>query len=1086
MKKIAILALTSVLFLGVFGTVSAASNTMVIEEKGGVTTSNYPMQFARPFTQGEIYSYPQVLLDGTPLTTQADVKQRYSDGSVKHAIISFLIPNLVANSVHTITFRAQATGNNTPLSTFDMLDSKYNFDAVIKMATTSSATRSASARNMLESGDYEYWTKGPIATTIILTDHSVDRAYDMGFDEYRSVRPIFHATFWPTINKVRVRYIGEIINTEYLQDQFYDLSLSLGMSNPQIVYTNDNLPHLGGTRWTKVYWEGGEPNQKVNIDNNLGYLAATKFIPNYDTSITISESSIANNYSSWLSKPRDLYQTGGMVKRMPNTGGRGDLGLFPTWVSRWFYTGDWRHREEALKKADLGGAWGGLHRREGDSAKYIDETQTIPNLGKVMSINARPSLWLDNRDKSNVEDTIVNVGNILDSKWVADDDHQPELYSGPYMLTGDYWYLEQLQQWAATTVFFICSNCRGGDGYAGVSGQVRGQAWTLRTRVNAAFLTPDNTPEKSYFKMLVDDAIAVWDRKHKIYDSKLMSLPRYNFTINESIVLSPIHHWDDGQANLRDGLDKSLVSTGLSPWMEYFLLSSLGYAKEKGFESGPLLKWYSEVLTRQVKEYYQGKYNGYLIGLYRHPVKKTDSTFFSTYEETMPVFPLEKQEKTSMGASSADSYTVYATAAASFLTEEDYGAETWGFLKQNIYDVYKNSIYKSDPRWAILPRTEVAYVPPPTPIPTYTPPVCGNSIIETGEVCDSGSNNGTAGYCSATCDSILPIPEPTPEPTPTPTPTPEPTPTQEPDPTPTQTTSTGGGGGGTSTPAPTQPSPICGNQIKESGEFCDSGQYNGIIGYCNLSCSALVQLAEVVTTPENTTQTNITSNSGGSGGGGGGGTIFTSTNKTTPSTSTSNCIPTKTTTGTIIFTHNLWYGLKNSDITTLQQLLAKDPLIYPENIISGYYGILTRKAVERFQIKHGVVSGGTPGTTGFGVVGPKTRAKLNEVYGGTTSSLDTCSETVTKQTTVSSFKFTSNLWRGLTNSDVVQLQKLLAQDKSIYPENITSGYYGSLTQKAVERFQIKYGIVSSGSPLTNGFGVVGPKTRAVLNSVYGL
>ena len=44
-----------------------------------------------------------------------------------------------------------------------------------------------------------------------------------------------------------------------------------------------------------------------------------------------------------------------------------------------------------------------------------------------------------------------------------------------------------------------------------------------------------------------------------------------------------------------------------------------------------------------------------------------------------------------------------------------------------------------------------------------------------------------------------------------------------------------------------------------------------------------------------------------------------------------------------------------------------------------------------------------------------------------------------------------------------------------------TGYYGSLTTRAVQLFQAKYGIISSGSPFTTGYGFVGPKTRAKLN-----
>ena len=45
-----------------------------------------------------------------------------------------------------------------------------------------------------------------------------------------------------------------------------------------------------------------------------------------------------------------------------------------------------------------------------------------------------------------------------------------------------------------------------------------------------------------------------------------------------------------------------------------------------------------------------------------------------------------------------------------------------------------------------------------------------------------------------------------------------------------------------------------------------------------------------------------------------------------------------------------------------------------------------------------------------------------------------------------------------------------------------SDFFGSLTEKAVQKFQIKYGLAKSGDA---GFGYVGPKTRARLNSLIG-
>ncbi len=62
-------------------------------------------------------------------------------------------------------------------------------------------------------------------------------------------------------------------------------------------------------------------------------------------------------------------------------------------------------------------------------------------------------------------------------------------------------------------------------------------------------------------------------------------------------------------------------------------------------------------------------------------------------------------------------------------------------------------------------------------------------------------------------------------------------------------------------------------------------------------------------------------------------------------------------------------GSTGANVTRLQQFLATNPLIYPQGIVSGYYGPLTRTAVDQFQIGYGLPP--------VGQVGPLTLAKIN-------------------------------------------------------------------------------------------------------------
>jgi|GEM_PF-731795 len=107
-------------------------------------------------------------------------------------------------------------------------------------------------------------------------------------------------------------------------------------------------------------------------------------------------------------------------------------------------------------------------------------------------------------------------------------------------------------------------------------------------------------------------------------------------------------------------------------------------------------------------------------------------------------------------------------------------------------------------------------------------------------------------------------------------------------------------------------------------------------------------------------------------------------------------------------------GDRNAEVTELQTYLAANASIYPEGLITGYFGQLTKAAVERFQTAQGIVSSGTPASTGYGRVGPTTMARINSLMGsgGGPVSWDTVpvlsNPVVTVTNTSATFTWTTN------------------------------------------------------------------------------
>jgi hypothetical protein len=155
------------------------------------------------------------------------------------------------------------------------------------------------------------------------------------------------------------------------------------------------------------------------------------------------------------------------------------------------------------------------------------------------------------------------------SPYKSDISHQPALAYLPYLVSGDHYYLEELQFWAMYDVF--SSN----PGYRkNVQGllspeQVRGQAWGLRTLGEAAYITPDGHPLKRALNAIVDSNLA-W----------------YNATYSNNAEANKLGVIVNGYAVIYKG------DTAMAPWQDDFFTSSVGHLVELGFrEAEPLLKW---------------------------------------------------------------------------------------------------------------------------------------------------------------------------------------------------------------------------------------------------------------------------------------------------------------------------------------------------------------------------------------------------------------------------------------------------------------------------------------------------------------
>ncbi len=616
----------------------SANNTITIYDTAGTGQNNRPVSIARPFKQGEIPQCVAALVAGTAVTTQTDVKNRWADGSLKHAIISFLIPSIPANESVTVHFSNQANCNNTgALTQTQMLASTYDFQTTLNL--TNGTTKTVQARTMLANGHWRYWLQGPIVTAVIIEDRTPARTYDLDFGTAtKNLHPIIEAWFYPQTKDVEV---GATIENSWASstaantaaDTTYSLTIQSGHTNPTMEYTHGSFNHIAFSRWHRRFWNGTTTPPGLGIDHNLSYLVTTGAIPHYDTSLTTTNTINDTLRTQFAAESGTLDGSDGHPSRLGNykkslngTGAAAWIGLQATWEVNWLYSmanEDW---QLVLGNADLAGRLP-YYFREGDSAagqgNFFDQpwtptnnwcctptkngTGTVETFGRPVSINARPTVMLCCIDNSfHHADDRINHGTVTDDGWgrVAqlDSSHHSDACYTAYLFSGRYYYLDCLQLEAAYNIAWKTAAYGSGGSRPGPVGlhlqtNIRGQAWSYKILTYAAFISPDGEPEQAYFIDKLHDVSTMIEgiqnitplthpEKQEVWDWG-RSTRAGVFNITGGRPPSPLGQWyiGDGAFVASNFMNSNLTKRGNSPWETHFLLTALGMANQMKVDS---------------------------------------------------------------------------------------------------------------------------------------------------------------------------------------------------------------------------------------------------------------------------------------------------------------------------------------------------------------------------------------------------------------------------------------------------------------------------------------------------------------------
>lgn len=609
------------------------SNAVTIQATNEVSASQVHRR-ARWFAQGEIANYPQPFVANVaPATWQAEVKNRWPDGSVRFAIISF--PSFVAaassvvvdfrNSTNACHLGNQATCEAAALTGQQMLDFNGGTWAATITATADpqggTTQRSAAARTMLANGHFTYWIRGPVET-VVVAEH---RDYDFGWlgtgctapytsctwaddTTHRSLHPIFVLSFPTGWEGVKVEYIVANYWTTTRQDQRYNVTLSTSSGT---VHTQSGVRGISGGWWRKVFWDGATP-VATNTDFNLEYLRHSKMIPPYrypfgpitETAAlggTVSINGTLSNWSTYKNSDFPFACTligtycGNRTRGYSATGGRQDRGFYPLWEAQWLYT----------QRADLFDVVIGNAEYVASQPHHFRELATgLQNYhgstaaqGMPLSLNTRPStnIFLQGFQTIGLPAAVGPISSAQDTwrGWAADGAHRHTHTQLAYLVTGD-WFFMQEQVFLAHHILFwtqLDSHTPGTRkntwGFVdALESNHRQMGWHFWNLWRASLLAPDADPQRDYLRTKLTDALAITEGYYSITDGDYYepcSTSPYDPVTDtsrwckgkmiEALAYSNPNRLSSilGSTAQRQDLNTTTVRNGSSPWMDTYV-----------------------------------------------------------------------------------------------------------------------------------------------------------------------------------------------------------------------------------------------------------------------------------------------------------------------------------------------------------------------------------------------------------------------------------------------------------------------------------------------------------------------------------
>jgi hypothetical protein len=504
----------------------------VTSSSGG---SNLPFTVGEAFKQGDVPSGSGVI--GTLGTLQVIPKNRWPDGSLKYAIVSGRV-TLAANIPVSVSLSPGTPATNPDLTTADL------------RATSVTASIAAGAFGTVSWSGADFdapfmaWVSGPEMSSWIYRKPIGSDAHLVGWLEVR----LYAGGAVEVVPWVENGYLRVAGPTDKNAVYTFTLGGSQRFSQSVDLLNHERMVLASGS--TLSHWLGADPH--VIPRHDVAYLQSSKLVPMY--------AGVTSSSSSLWTRITQTYTPLGQADypaSMGATGYHGSIGPIPEWdVAYLTSQADPRAYKGVIVNAYSAGRYG-IH--------FRDETTNRPP-----RFSSYPSLVLG------AGNGIADIGASSTGSYtpaatgttppVYKTSHHPSLGYMAYLLTGHFYFMEETE--FSATVGFLKQNDSGPygnrQGTKGVlwtdagANTTRGAAWSLRTLVQAATITPDSDPLHAEYVTSFEENVNYY---HAVFIATANNNPQG--------VCAPYTDYTPGVPPYMHSI-----------WMEDFLTFSFGYGKD--------------------------------------------------------------------------------------------------------------------------------------------------------------------------------------------------------------------------------------------------------------------------------------------------------------------------------------------------------------------------------------------------------------------------------------------------------------------------------------------------------------------------